>query len=97
MFDTIDALPGGVEWQREEITLQGDLVDTEGKFLTEALEIWYRDPVACVKELIGNPMFRDVLQYKPSREWLDEEGTQEVITEMSSARWWWDLQVRSTP
>ena len=78
----------------EEITLQGDILDAEGKAMTEDLEVWYRDPVACVKELMGNPMFRDVLKYKPSREWLDEGGTQEVIGEMSSAKWWWELQVR---
>ena len=89
----MDALPGGVDWQREEIILQGDILDAEGKAMTEDLEVWYRDPVACVKELMGNPMFRDVLQYKPSREWLDEGGNQEVISEMSSVKWW-ELQVR---
>ena len=94
MLDIVDALPGGVEWQCEEFQLKGGLLDAEGNFLTEELEIWYRDPVACVKELMGNPMFRDVLTYTPTREWLDEEGTEEVIGEMSSARWWWELQVR---
>ena len=67
--------------------------DAEGNFLTEELEIWYRDPVECVKELLGNPMFREVLTYEPLRSWLDEGGTKEVVGEMSSARWWWELQV----
>ena len=89
----VDALPGGVPWLREELTLKGDLKDAEGNPLIEELEIWYRDPVECVKELIGNPMFRDTLTYEPLRVWLDEEGTKDVLGEMSSARWWWELQV----
>lgn len=73
--------------------MQGDLKDVDGRTLTEELEIWYRDPVECVKELMGNPMFRDVLTYTPLRTWLDEAGTEAVIGEMSSAEWWWKLQV----
>ena len=78
---------------RKELTLFGDLKDSEGNMLKEELEIWYRNPVDCVKELFGNPMFRDVLTYEPMRTWLDEAGTEEAIGEMSSARWWWELQV----
>ena len=61
--------------------------------MTEDLEIWFRDPIECVKELMGNPMFRDAMTYKPARVWLDEAGTQEVIGEMSSGTWWWEIQV----
>ena len=70
--------------------LKGDLKDTDGM---EELEIWYRDPVECVKELLGNPIFRDVLTYEPLHLRLDEEGRKEVVGEMSSAHWWWELQV----
>ena len=55
--------------------------------MTEDLEIWFRDPVDCVKELMGNPMFRDAMTYKPTCVWLDEAGTQEVIGEMASRTW----------
>ena len=59
----------------------------------EKLEIWYRDPVECIKELLGNPIFQDVLTYEPLRLRLDKEGRKEVVGEMSSAHWWWELQV----
>lgn len=93
MYEAIDSLPGGVEWKREEIVLKGDVKDGEGQEQTEVLELWFRDPVECVKELMGNPMFRDVLEYALKRVWLDEGGTKEVVDEMSSAGWWWKMQV----
>lgn len=47
----------------------------------------------CIKELMANPMFRDVMSYAPGRVWGDAEGTEEVIDEMWTASWWWKLQV----
>ena len=93
LLDIIDALPGGVPWLREEITLKGDLKDMDGNFLTEELEIWYRDLVECMKELLGNPVFRDVLTYKPLCSQLDEEGRKErrnerILIFFSQWEWW---------
>jgi hypothetical protein len=33
-----------------------------------------RDPVECVKELIGHPAFRDVISYVPERAFADKAG-----------------------
>lgn len=95
LYDSIDNLPGGIEWKRKEITLQGDRKTTEGEPMTEALELWYRDPIECVQELLANPMFRDVMSYAPKRVWQDEAGTEEVVDEMWTAKWWWEIQVRN--
>jgi hypothetical protein len=94
LMDTIDELPHGADWSYRPVTLHGDLLDDTGKARTEQLELWYRDPVEIVRELLGNPMFRDVMRYTPERIYQDAEGTERVRNEMWTAEWWWKMQVR---
>ena len=60
----------------------------------EKLELWRRNPIEVVKELMGNEALRDALQYAPERAYTDREGTNRVYDEMWTADWWWDTQVR---
>ena len=59
----------------------------------EQLELWLRDPIECLWELMGNPMFKDVLKYAPEKAYLDEEGNLRIYDEMWLADWWWEIQV----
>ncbi|KAJ7477594.1 hypothetical protein FB451DRAFT_1032957 [Mycena latifolia] len=93
-LENIDSLPIGAKWNIEHVPLVGDLRDDNGEFRTETAELWFRDPVECVKELIGNPAFRAVMDYAPTRLFVDAEGTNEIFSEMSSAGWWWKMQTR---
>ncbi|KAJ6545342.1 hypothetical protein B0H19DRAFT_955423 [Mycena capillaripes] len=98
-LENIDSLPIAGKWHCEHIPLVGDLVDENNSFKTEVAELWFRDPVECVKELIGNPAFRHVIDYAPSQlhdHHLGRAGS-EVINEMSSARWWWKIQQERLP
>lgn len=61
--------------------------------MSEELELWRRDPVDCVRELLGNPAFRDHLRYAPEHVFLDEEGEDRVYDEAWTADWWWKTQV----
>ncbi|KAF7371492.1 hypothetical protein MVEN_00003800 [Mycena venus] len=92
LLEAIDDLPGGVGWKLEKLTLKGDLEDDDGKSIIETLELWYRDPVDCIRELMGNPVFRDVMQYAPQKLFEDAAGKSEIINEMWTAAWWWKLQ-----
>ena len=83
-----------MEWMYEKVTITGDRVGEDGKFMKEEMELWRRDPVAIVQELIGNPAFRDCIAYSPERVYEDEERLERVIDEMWTADWWWALQVR---
>lgn len=60
----------------------------------EQTELWYRDPVECVKSLIGNPGFKDYISYVPERVFVDDEGKVRLFDEMWTGDWWWDTQVR---
>jgi hypothetical protein len=59
----------------------------------EKLELWRRDPIECVRELMGNPMFKDMLKYAPEKTYFDPDGKNRIYDEMWSADWWWDTQV----
>jgi Plavaka transposase len=60
---------------------------------SEEMELWRRDPVECIRELIGNPTFKDLLAYAPEQAFQDEEGNIRIFDEMWTGDWWWDLQV----
>ncbi|KAJ7786770.1 hypothetical protein B0H14DRAFT_2630191 [Mycena olivaceomarginata] len=90
-FEKVDALPGGVAWECQEITVKGDLPDLEkdptgATMQEETLELWWRDPVECVRELIGNPMFRNAMRFAPEELYTDEKGEIQVFEEMWTGR-----------
>ncbi len=62
----------------------------------EEVELWHRDPVDCVRELVGNPVFRDAMRYSPEKLYEDAEGKSGIWNEMWTGEWWWKTQVRST-
>ena len=92
-METIGKLPKGLQWHCREITQQGDLQDNEGNVLTETFEVWYRDPVECVRELLGNPTFKEQLAYAPTKLYRDAKGTERHVDEMWTGDWWWKMQV----
>ncbi|KAJ7654795.1 hypothetical protein B0H17DRAFT_1214266 [Mycena rosella] len=96
-FEKVDDLPGGAKWQCRKMDVEGDLPDLEkdplgGTMREERLELWWQDPVECVWELIGNPAFRDVMRFAPERLYADTFGDVQVVNEMWTAEWWWEIQ-----
>jgi Plavaka transposase len=91
----IDDLPTqATGWTCDIVTSPGDHLTDDGEPVPpERLELWRRDPVECVKELMGNPLFKDSLQYAPEKHFTDEEGTNRVFDEMWTGDWWWNTQV----
>ncbi|KAG2756756.1 hypothetical protein P692DRAFT_20714920 [Suillus brevipes Sb2] len=53
----VDELPHGAAWSCKKI--QGNRMDEKGKPLHEDVELWMRNPVECIKDLIRNPLFKD--------------------------------------
>ncbi|KAI0665542.1 hypothetical protein C8Q78DRAFT_1072936 [Trametes maxima] len=64
-FQNIDKLPTGPGWICDIVDVVGDEINAKGEPLTEELELWRRDPVECIRELIGNPAFKDHMSYAP--------------------------------
>jgi Plavaka transposase len=93
----IDELPTpATRWTCDIVTSPGNLLTDDGEPVPpERLELWRRDPVECVKELMGNPIFKDSLVYAPQKLFTDEEGNNRVFDEMWNGDWWWNTQVES--
>lgn len=53
---------------------------------------FYRDIVHCVEYLLAQPAYRESIIYGPVREY-DGSG-QRLYSEMHTADWWWETQVR---
>jgi hypothetical protein len=90
---TIDKMLTGPGWTCEIIDLAGDQVGDDGRTLVEDLELWRRDPVECVSELIGNPAFKEYISYVPEHVFTDDTGQERIYDEMWTGDWWWETQV----
>ena len=62
----VDTLPHSAPWTCKKVKVTGDAVDKNGLAMTEEVEVWMRDLVECIRELIGNPSFADQMVYMPS-------------------------------
>lgn len=74
------------------ITTRGNLVDRNGDPLEEVIELWRKDPIECVRELIGNPAYQNN-RYAPIKVYEDAEGRTRVYSDMCTGDLWWELQV----
>ncbi|GLB43865.1 putative zn-finger domain-containing protein [Lyophyllum shimeji] len=88
----VDQLPTGPDWVCETVKAKGDRVGEDGESLEEDLELWRRDPIDCIKELMGNPAFKEYLAYAPERVYTDKEGANRIFDEMWTGNWWWETQ-----
>ena len=94
LFAKVNAIPGGAAWKCKAWDEIGDLLDAQGNPLTERVELYMRDAVDCIEELMGNPIFKDLLRYAPERWYEDEQGRKRLYGDMWTGEWWWRLQVR---
>ncbi|KAJ7609180.1 Zn-finger domain-containing protein [Mycena polygramma] len=95
----VDQLPTGPDWTCKMVKAVGNRVDENDELMSEDLELWMRDPVECIKELMSNPAFREHMAYAPERVYGSKEGNEEsrIFDEMWTAEWWWKLQEMLPP
>ncbi|KAJ7860567.1 hypothetical protein B0H14DRAFT_2350556, partial [Mycena olivaceomarginata] len=89
----VDQLPTGPGWKCEIVTAAGNQLDENDEMMKEDLELWKRNPVECIKELMGNPAFRDYMAYVPEHVYSSDTGSEEsrILDEMWTANWWWEM------
>lgn len=95
LLKKIDSLPTGPPWTCNILEVTGDKEGDGGRRQTEVLELWARDPLDCIRELISNPIFKEHMAYAPERAYNDVDGLEEsrVWDEMWTGDWWWNTQV----
>ena len=86
-------LPAYAEWHCNKIKVPGDQFDENNKIKIEEVELWSRDILNVIKDLIGNPAFKDHLVYAPVHAFTDSSGRIRVYDEMWTGDWWWETQV----
>jgi hypothetical protein len=90
----LDNLPlAGPKWNVKAVTVTGDIIGPDNKPIVEKLELWFRDILGVIQELLGNHIYGMKLVFAPRKKFSDEEKTQRVYDEMWTGDWWLKLQV----
>ncbi|KAI4518989.1 hypothetical protein K525DRAFT_241751 [Schizophyllum commune Loenen D] len=93
----IDKLPQAPAWSCRSWSVEGNIMDKNGNPMTEDIELWQRDPVECIRDLLGNPAYNGHQGYAPYRVFrgLDQDGNgvNREYDEMWTGDWWYDTQV----
>ena len=93
LLKKIGTLPTRLEWKCDAIKVTGNVIGADGRPEFENVKLWWRNPVDCVQDLIGNPAFRENLSYVPQKVFTTESGTTRIYDEAWTGDWWWTTQV----
>lgn len=72
------------------------MIGADGEPETESVELWGRNPIECIQQLIGNPAFQENLSYIPQKVFTTESGTMRIYNEAWTGDWWWAMQVSTS-
>lgn len=93
-FQKIDEPPTGPKWVYDGFEVKGDLIDLDGQQKLEEAELWRRDPIEAVAELLSNPSFVNDTHYVPDRVFTEKDGKYiRWFGEMWTTDWWWEVLV----
>ncbi|KZS96521.1 hypothetical protein SISNIDRAFT_407267 [Sistotremastrum niveocremeum HHB9708] len=94
LYKTIDTLPKGPEWKTSDIKVTGDRLTDDGAPEVETVELYFRNILECIQDIIGDPALKDDMKCAPCRVWSDETKTERFYSEMWTGDWWWETQMR---
>ena len=81
----ISALPSSTKFNHAKLSVPG---------MVEPFDLYYRNAIDVVADLLADPAFADVMSFAPERRWADATRTTRIYNEMSSGDWWHEIQVR---
>lgn len=67
----LDLLPTGPPWMCEMIKVVGDRIGEDGQANIDNVELWKRDALEIVKNLMSNPLFKD--QIATHTDWVSKD------------------------
>ncbi|KAH9910771.1 uncharacterized protein B0H18DRAFT_894472, partial [Fomitopsis serialis] len=80
LLQKVDSIPERAEWMEQWITFK----DRPG----EQHLIQFRDIIAAIRALLGNPAHADRIVYRPRRIFSDASRKNRIYTEMWTGKWW---------
>ena len=100
---TIDSLPGLAPWSRCDLTIDtapasapdASSPANSNSPSAQTFELYFRDPIECLKALWANPVFLPYMNFQPIREYTDKTRKTRRYNEMNTGDWWWETQVCS--
>lgn len=75
------------------VKVTGDKRDEKDMPVVEEHELWARDVVECIRELIGNTAFDGHMCYVPEEVYADMRKESQIFDEMWTGSWWKATQV----
>src|SRR5258708_364888 len=66
----IDTLPTAPSFKQISVPITGDLLDNNNVLMVEDAELWCRDPVECIRELVSHSALSRNTVYSPVRSFL---------------------------
>lgn len=93
LLQDVDRLPTSSEWFHKDLTIPS----TSEGVVDRVVDVYYRNPVDLIKELIGNPSFNhsEIMKYDPVEVYAeDADGVRtREYGEAWSGEWWNRMQV----
>ncbi|KZT42338.1 hypothetical protein SISSUDRAFT_965041, partial [Sistotremastrum suecicum HHB10207 ss-3] len=65
LLKAVDALPRGPRWTTFDLKVEGDRSTDLGTPQVETYELYHRNILDCVQDILGDPLLKDHMQYAP--------------------------------
>jgi len=93
LYSTVDVTPlADVPWQSFTASFQGERPDGEvPPWMDGQYDIWFRDPLSVVRNMVGNPDFDGEFDYTPF--WEFEPSGERRLQDFFSGNWAWSQVV----
>ena len=99
----IEALHAGLSLRSaRDINKKIDLLPSPAKFqhvalsvneVTDSFDLYWRDPLEVIGDLLADPSFADVVTFTPERRYTTASRRSRLFNEMHTGEWWWRMQV----
>ncbi|KAF8600174.1 hypothetical protein BDV93DRAFT_559654 [Ceratobasidium sp. AG-I] len=88
-----DALPtAGPKWRPHIVKITGDIIGPDGERLTEETEMWSRNILELIQELLENITYGEDMVFATQFEYNDAAKTNRSYSEMWTGDWWQKIQ-----
>lgn len=97
LYDVIDSTPlAGTKWSKLSINYSGNQSSPDRlPWMDQSFDVWYRDPLTCIHDILGNPDFKESFDYVPYRE-LRVDNNERQYQDFMSGDWAWLQAVSSS-
>lgn len=90
LYDIIDDTPlGGTKWSKLSIKYSGNQLPPDRlPWMDQSFDVWFRDPLSCIHNMLANPDFKESFDYVPYRE-FQVDNTERRYQDFMSGDWAW--------